>query len=110
VPGGKWSYALRVQNDGAETADIAVQAQVPGGEVAVRYFVGYTEVTAAVNGTGYVFHDVAPGATMKIPVQFSASSAAKAGSETSLFVKFSTPSIPVVSDAVRIGVKVKAPA
>ena len=109
VPGGKWSFALRVQNDGAETGDITVHAPVPSGNVTVRYFVGYTEVTAAVNGSGFTFHDIAAGATMKIPAQFSAPSDALVGSVTSFVVGFSTNGALVFSDAVSIGVKVTTP-
>ena len=73
VPGGTWTFALIVQNDGDITDDLILSApNVPTPPLAVRFYVGYFDVTAAVTGSGFTFHDFAPGQLFVFAVQFRA--------------------------------------
>lgn len=71
--GGKWVYALVVQNDGDVIDDLVLTSPiVPPAPLSVRVFVGYSEITSDVTGSGYVFHGVLPGQSITVGVQFSA--------------------------------------
>ena len=73
APGGTWTFALIVQNDGDITDDLILSApNVPTPPLAVRFYVGYFDVTAAVTGSGFTFHDFAPGQSFVFAVQFRA--------------------------------------
>ena len=62
-----------VQNDGDITDDLILSApNVPTPPLAVRFYVGYFDVTAAVTGSGFTFHDVAPGQSFVFAVEFRA--------------------------------------
>jgi hypothetical protein len=66
--GGKWSYALRVQNDDIVDDDLIVTAP-PNSRV--RYFVGYFDITAQVTSGGFTYTDVSPGEILPLAMQMS---------------------------------------
>jgi hypothetical protein len=105
--GGKWSFALRVENDGLTTDDIRVRAPAVASPFAVRYFVGPYNVTGYVTGAGLTYNDMAPGAIVPLAVQFSAEPGAPAGASSSVLVK-STSNTAGSSDTVRVTVVVPA--
>jgi hypothetical protein len=71
--GGKWSYAVLVQNDGSYADDITFTAPaITSGPFQVRYFVGWFDVTSRVTSTGFTFADVPVGVTKSIAVQYTA--------------------------------------
>jgi hypothetical protein len=67
--GGKWSYALRVQNDDIVADDLIVTA-TPNSRI--RYFVGYFDITAQVTSGGFRYTDVSPGEIRPLAMQMSA--------------------------------------
>jgi len=109
APSGAWSFAVQVENDGARTENITVNAaavlSAPG--VSVRYFAGFIDVTSFVNGSGFTFANVPPGGIRKLPVQFTATSGASIGARSQQLVTFHVGAITAV-DAVRVGVRVDA--
>ena len=106
APGGKWSYALRVQNDGEVSDDLVFSAPQPAnGSVRTRYFVGYYDVTTAVNGSGFTFADVSPGETRSIAVQFVA--APDAVDRAHVIVQLHSGSNDLIED--RLSLAVTAP-
>lgn len=66
--GGKWSYALRVQNDDIVDDDLIVTATP---DARVRYFVGYFEITAQVTNGGFRYTNVGPGDILRVAMQMS---------------------------------------
>jgi hypothetical protein len=107
TPGGKWSYAVVVQNDGDDDDDFTVTGDAgPINFFTIRYFVGYYDVTALVTGSGFTFHGVAPGASRTMGVQFRATASAPAGDFTSTRVLFSSVTEPVATDGVDLKVTV----
>ncbi len=66
--GGKWSYALRVQNDDVVVDDLIVTAPP---DSRVRYFVSYFEITAQVTSGGYRYSAVSPGEIRPLSMQMS---------------------------------------
>jgi len=60
-----------LQNDGDVTDDLVLTTPiVPQGQITVKVFVAYYDITALANGGGVVFHDVAPGASIVVAIQF----------------------------------------
>jgi hypothetical protein len=110
-PGGAWSYAVQVQNDGGRTDDIAVTAAsiFVSPNISVRYFAGWFDVTGLVNGGGFTFGAVPPGAVRRVSVQFSASPGASPGERSRQRVTFTSQAAPV-SDAIVVAVRVPAAA
>jgi hypothetical protein len=101
VPGGKWTYALLVQNDSDVVDDLVLSAPiVPTPPFAVRFFVGYYDVTTAVTGSGFTFQDFAPGQSFVFAVQFRAD-VGSAGSGVLAALKLSSASAPELVDFAR---------
>jgi hypothetical protein len=73
-PGGYWTFALQVQNDGLTTANLTVRASSSafGGLPAeVRFFYAYSDITASVrSSSGYTFAGMAPGEVRTFALQF----------------------------------------
>jgi hypothetical protein len=73
APGGYWTFAILVQNDGDTTGDIRV---VPGTVATspfdVQFFYGYYDVTSAMLNGGLLLPAMAPGETRPIAVRFHA--------------------------------------
>jgi hypothetical protein len=109
APGGTWSWAVQVQNDGAHTDDFTVTAPVASGDIAVRYFAGYFDITALVTGAGFSFDGVAPGAVRRIAVQFTAAPGASVNEVSRQHVNFLSDTA-AIKDAVLVAVRVVAPA
>jgi hypothetical protein len=107
APGGAWSYAVQVQNDGERTDDITVTAGAifVSPNIAVRYFAGWFDVTGLVNGAGFTFGAVPPGAVRRVSVQFTASPGASPGERSRQRVTFTSQAAPV-SDAIVVAVRV----
>jgi hypothetical protein len=66
--GGKWSYALRVQNDDIVDDDLIVTAPP---DSRVRYFVAYFDITAQVTNSGFRYTNVSPGEVLPLAMQMS---------------------------------------
>lgn len=107
-PGGKWTFALRVENDGLDTDEITVTASPPALPGEVRYFVGYYDVTSNVLGSGFTYSDMAPGEIRTLAVQFKVSSDADEDSRRDSYVTFTSNSA-LSSDSVHVGVVVRTP-
>jgi hypothetical protein len=105
APGGKWTFALRVENDGLTTDDITVTAPAVASPFSVRYFIGYYNVTSLVTGAGFTYHGMAPGAIQPFTVQFTADPGAPQGASASVLVKF-TSDAAGSSDTVKVAVVV----
>jgi hypothetical protein len=104
-PGGTWSYALRLQNDGPVTDDLTFTGPAsPANNFQVRYFVGWFDVTAKVTSTGFTFQDVPVGTTKSIAVQFSALPGA--GGNMTARMSFSSGIDPDARDVVSLNVYV----
>ena len=103
--GGKWTYALRVQNDGETTDDLVLTAPQPNNDaITARYFVGYYNVTAPVNGTGFTFVDVKPGETRSVAVQFAA--APGSSGDGDVVVQLHAGSNNLIEDMLRLQVSI----
>ena len=109
APGGKWVFALRVENDGLDTDDITVTASPPGLPGEARYFIGYYDVTSYLVGSGFTYPDMAPGEVRTLGVQFNVASDADEGSRHDSLVTF-TSNRALSSDSVHVGVVVRSPA
>jgi hypothetical protein len=111
APGGSWSFAVQVENDGARTDDITVNAAsiLTSPDVSVRYFAGWFDVTALVNGDGFTFAGVPPGGIRRLPVQFKAVAGAHIDQRSHQVVRFTSRTAPTVTDGVVVGVRVLAP-
>ena len=111
VPGRTWTYALIVQNDGDITDDLILSApNVPTPPLAVRFYVGYFDVTAAVTGSGFTFHDFAPGQSFVFAVEFRADVSITEGSGALASLKLTSGSAPELVDFARTWVTATAPA
>ena len=71
----------------------------------VRYFVGYYDVTALVNGPGRVYEDVPAGEIRNLAVQSRAGSEAP-GAYAQASVRVSSDAAPELTDIVQVGVLV----
>ena len=74
-PGGYWTYAVQVQNDGLVTEDLIVTASTftssPGLPGDAQFFYGYFDLTSSVlGGSGLTFPDMAPGEVRTFAVRF----------------------------------------
>jgi len=94
APGGTWTYALQVQNDGPTTTDLTVSASVSSTEGLtgqVQFFVGYYDVTSYVlSPSGLTFTDMAPGEVRTFALRFGVPADAPAGSYVNAFVGFAS--------------------
>jgi hypothetical protein len=107
--GGKWVYAVEVQNDSPDADNILVRGSAdPNPRFHLRYFVGYYDVTSEMEGAGFTFSNVAPGATRTVAVQFNATSAAVAGSAGEISVVANSGLDPEGTDQLRLKVHVPA--
>jgi Neocarzinostatin family len=108
APGGSWVYALVIKNNSNVTDDLVLTTpSFPSSPFKVRIFAGYYDVTDYAAGAGVVFHDIAPGRSGVIAVDFSAEPGAQVGSALAT-VKLSSGSDPSRVDYVRL--RVDAPA
>jgi hypothetical protein len=112
VPGGTWTYALQVQNDGPATADLTVAASVltnEGFPAPAQFFVGYYDVTSYALGTGgFTFHDVAPGDIETFALRFRVPADAPAGANVNSFVSVSSGNAGI-TDGLSLNVRVQSP-
>jgi len=108
VPGGTWSFGLRMQNDGEATDDLRVKSAFKGdqGSFSLRIFYGYYDVTAAVFGGGLLLPDVPVGEDRAIAVQFRADAAVLSGDFSWLMLALTSEAAPELDDRVRVGVSV----
>ena len=83
-PGGTWVFAVQVQNDGDTTDDITVNGAVLSGGIATRYIVGWTDVSAAMGGSGFTFRAVPPGEVITFGLRFEASPETPPGTSASV--------------------------
>ena len=102
VPGGKWSFAVRLQNDGEATDDLRVRFAGGFADV-VRYFVDYYDVTALVNGPGFAFEDVPVGATRNMAVQFRAPDTAVSGNSANVRLRLTSNSRQSWTTSCKLG-------
>jgi hypothetical protein len=73
TPGGRWSYAVQIQNDGPVADDMTLRGSPsPENYFKIRYFVGFYDVTASVTGAGFTYRNMAAGEVRKLAVQFTA--------------------------------------
>ncbi len=100
--GGTWTYALRIQNDGEVTDDFVVTAPENFSPFALRFCVGYFDVTAEVIDGGLTFADVDPGETLPLAVQFAAPPESTGSAETMVTVRAGAHSL--ISDTLRLHV------
>jgi len=105
---GTWTYAVLVQNDGNVTDDLVLtMPNVPGTPFALKVYIGYYDVTAAVTGSGLVFHGVAPGQSFVVGVGFSVGAGVSGASSLASF-KLSSASAPELVDYTRLTVSAPA--
>jgi hypothetical protein len=74
APGGSYTFALQVQNDGNATDDAIITAAkepADAGHITTRYYVGYYDVTALVEGAGVRIRNLAPGQVKGLAVKIS---------------------------------------
>jgi hypothetical protein len=106
-PGGTWTFAVRVENDGAVTDDIRVSVGSTFGSIPIRYSYGYFDIGAAVlGGGGFVFTGLAPGEARIFAVRFAAPADAPLGSTTTTRLTFSSADD---ADAIDLTAKVFPP-
>jgi hypothetical protein len=110
--GGKWVYALRIQNDGTLTDDFVLKSAEtiqPPGLLSVRYIVGYYDITSLVTGGGFTFANMAPGEVRNIGVQFRADPSAPADTSTArALVTAASSQFPQLVDTLSLKVVVRA--
>ncbi len=109
APGGTWTYALQVQNDGPDTDSITVSAADWGNRPDAQFFFGYFDVTSLVRGTGLTFPDMAPGEVYTFALRFSAAPGTADGLISGLFVSFRSDRAGT-TDTLGTSVIVKSPA
>jgi hypothetical protein len=80
-PGGVWTFAVQVQNDGDVTDDITVTGAAPSYGITGRYFLGWYDISAAIDNGGFTFRDVPPGEVITFALRFQAPPDAFAGME-----------------------------
>jgi len=80
-PGGTWTFAVQVQNDGDSADDITITGAAPSSGITGQFFVGWFDVTSAIGGPGFTFHDVRPGEVITFALRFQAPPDAVAGME-----------------------------
>lgn len=103
IPGGNWVFALIVQNDGDITDDLVLSAPVvPSPPFTVHFYFSWADVTPAVTGSGFTFHDVAPGQSFVFAMDFHAEVSAAEGSGVLGVVKLSSASAPELADFERM--------
>jgi hypothetical protein len=105
VVGDKWSWALRVQNDGDVGDDLVVSALPRFG---VRFFVGYYDVTSFVTGGGFTFAGVPAGTMLPMAVQASTDFMA-VGDLYTVIVTVRSGAAPELRDVVHLRVRAIAP-
>jgi hypothetical protein len=107
APGGFWTFAILIQNDGDTAGDILLydEPSVPS-PFAVQYFYGYFDVTSAVQGSGLLFPSVAPGESRLFAVRFHAGPGTPVGAIAEVFMQARTSpiNIPGANDAFRLRV------
>ena len=98
-----------MENDSVDTDDITVTAAPAiSSPFAVRYFIGYYNVTSYVTGSGFTYPDMAPGEIRTLAVQFSANAGTDEGARVDQFVTFVSNSA-LSSDTVHVGVVARTP-
>ena len=102
-PGGTWTFAVQVQNDGP-TDSFRISAD-GGFPFTVRYLSGYYDITATATGAGATLRNVAPGQVRTIAVEFRAAEDATPRPVTFVTVGF-TSLTDGTSDYVQVGVRV----
>jgi len=105
APGGYWTYALQVQNDGPNTDDITVRATNNGEP---QFFYGYFDVTSQVTGPGLVFTAMAPGEVRTFALRFHVPVDAAEGTRVGDDVDFISNSSQSI-DRLRLLVGVRTP-
>ena len=103
APGGSWTYALQVQNDGPVTEDLNVKATFVFG-AQPQFFVGYYDITSLVlSATGFTFSDMTPGEVRTFALRFRAPADAVEGFEAAVTPEFSSGSAGI-TDHLRLSV------
>jgi len=72
---------VQVQNDGDSADDITITGAAPSSGITGQFFVGWFDVTSAIGGPGFTFHDVRPGEVITFALRFQAPPDAVAGME-----------------------------
>jgi hypothetical protein len=108
--GEKWTFAIRVENDGAVTDSIRVQS-IPQASavVPVQYFFDFFDIGAAMTGDGFVFADLAPGESRVFAVRFDVPADAEVDQASPVHLRFTSLGDPVPPDDVVVSV-IPAPA
>lgn len=109
APGGYWTYALQVQNDGLATADLTVTASpFTTGASQTQFFYGYYDVTSVVLGnSGLTFPAVAPGEVRTFALRLHAPADSAEGDEEMAFVSFASSGVGT-TDGIWLNVVVHA--
>ena len=111
-PGGYWTYAVQVQNDGLVTEDLIVTASTftssPGLPGDAQFFYGYFDLTSSVlGGSGLTFPDMAPGEVRTFAVRFHVPTDMPEGSFVQATVRFASRSA-AITDEVNVNAMVPA--
>jgi hypothetical protein len=85
-----------------DTQQLFYDDHVPAAPLSARSIYSWFDVTGAVTGTGFVFHDVAPGQSFTVAVQISGVGARDAGALTA--VGLHSGSAPELVDYTRLWV------
>jgi Neocarzinostatin family len=109
APGGAWTFAVLVQNDGHTAGDVVVTAPTVASPFAVHYFLGYYDVTSFVTGSGLTLPNVAPGGQSVFAIRFTATPDVVAGAAADITLSATSPNPPSTGDSVHVGVKAAAP-
>jgi hypothetical protein len=108
APGGTWTFAVLVQNDGG-AGDLTVHAGSVTSPFTMRYFIGYYDVTSVLtNGSGLTLSNMAPGASQLLAVQFTAAPAISPGATADTFVTASSPNSGL-QDSIHLRVTASSP-
>jgi hypothetical protein len=97
-PGDRWTFAIRVVNDGAVTDDIRVTARPTAtNPVPVRYFFSFFDIGPAITGDGFVLTDMQPGEARLFAVRFEPAPDAAIGSRSTVLLSFTSVRDPATA-------------
>jgi Neocarzinostatin family len=108
APGGTWTFAVLVQNDGGAPGDFTVTADSVAAPFSIEYASGYFNLTSSVTGGGVRVSAVAPNTFRVFAVQFRADPGTPIGATASITLTATANADPALHDAVKLLVKASA--
>ena len=102
---GTFTYALRIQNDGAAADDIVVKARGGDAHTTLHYNVGFFDVTASITSTdGFRYTAMQPGQIARLGVTFETVDAGPG--PHSVLITATSGADPSASDSIALSVTV----